>query len=181
LRNETKLSPKAHHNRIKEEYSLPQENVRGILGGLIDLLSWLRIYRQRAFWIQIAAAIVGILLWIFILPDESLGGAIAAFPTLVLLSFIMTNVVWAASKKPYSCIIGSSIGYGIYNLAVIAVSNATVYHLSAVDAIVYVFLGVVYGFVFSWFAFFIFTVIGLIKFERKKRGKDSPASNVAGE
>jgi hypothetical protein len=155
---------------------LPQENVRGILGGLIDLLSWLRIYTQRAFWIQIAAAIVGILLWIIILPDESLGGAIAAFPTLVLLSFIMTNIVWAASKKPYSCIVGSSIGYGIYNLAVIAILRRD---LSALDAVICVFLGVVYGFVFSWFAFFIFTVIGLIKFERKKRGKDSPTSNLA--
>jgi hypothetical protein len=158
---------------------LPQENVRGLLGVLIDLLSWLRIYRQRAFWIQIAAAIVGILLWIVILPNESLGGAIAALPTLILLSFIITNVVWAASKKPYSCIVGSSIGYGIYNLAVLGVSNATVYHLSAVDAVVYVFLGVVYGFVFSWFAFFIFNVLGLIKFERKKQGEDSQASNVA--
>jgi hypothetical protein len=160
---------------------LPQENVRGILGGLIDLLNWLRIYRQRAFWIQIAAAIVGIVLWILILPSETLAGALAAFPTLVLLCFIMTNVVWAASKKPYSCIIGSSIGYGLYNLATIAVGNATVYHLSVVDAIVYVFLGVVYGFVFSWFSFFVFTVIGLIKFERKKQGKDSTVSDVARE
>jgi len=144
---------------------LPQENVRGILGGLIDLLSWLRIYKQRAFWIQIAAAFVGILLWIFILPDESLGGAIAAFPTLVLLSFIMTNVVWAASKKPYSCIVGSSIGYALYNLAV----SAILYHLPIVAAITYVFLGVVYGFVFSGFAFFIFNFIGLIKWERKRQ------------
>ena len=154
---------------------MPQENVRGILGGLIDLLSWLRIYKQRAFWIQIAAAFVGILLWIFILPDESLGGAIAAFPTLVLLSFIMTNVVWAASKKPYSCIVGSSIGYALYNLAV----SAILYHLPIVAAITYVFLGVVYGFVFSGFAFFIFNFIGLIKWERKRQGKDSPVPNVA--
>jgi hypothetical protein len=119
---------------------------------------------------------VGILLWIIILPDESLGGALAAFPTLVFLSFIMTNIVWAASKKPYSCIVGSSIGYGIYNLAVIAILRRD---LSTLDAIIYVFLGVVYGFVFSWFAFFIFTVIGLIKFERKKQAKDSPSSNEA--
>jgi hypothetical protein len=157
---------------------LPQENVRGILGGLIDLLSWLRIYTQRAFWIQIAAAIVGILLWIIILPDESLGGAIAAFPTLVLLSFIMTNIVWAASKKPYSCIVGSSIGYGIYNLAVIAILRRD---LSALDAVIYVLLGLVYGFVFSWFAFFIFTVLGLIKFERKKQGKDGLPSSITSE
>ena len=157
---------------------MSQENVRGIFGALIDLLNWLRIYRQRAFWIQIAAAIVCILLWIFILPDESLGGAITAFLTLVFLSFIMTNVVWAASKKPYSCIVGSSIGYALYNLAVIAVGSATVYHFSAVDAVAYVFLGVVYGFVFSWFAFFIFNVLGLIKFERKKRGKENTTSNV---
>lgn len=155
---------------------MPQENVRGSLGALIDLLNWLRIYKQRAFWIQIAATIVGILLWIVILPDESLGGAITAFPTLVFLSFIMTNIVWAASKKPYSCIVGSSIGYGIYNLAVIAILR---HDLSALDAVIYVFLGVVYGFVFSWFAFFIFNVLGLIKFGRKKQEKSSPASDVA--
>jgi len=154
---------------------MSQGNLRGILGVLVDLLSWLRIYRQREFWIQIAAAIVGILLWILILPSESLGGATAALPTIVFLSFIMTNVVWAASKKPYSCVVGSSIGYGLYNLAV----GAIVYHLSVTEAITFVFLGVVYGFVFSWFAFFIFNVIGLIKMERKKQGKDSPASNVA--
>jgi len=154
---------------------MSQGNLRGILGVLVDLLSWLRIYRQRDFWIQIAAAVVGILLWILILPSESLGGATAALPTIVFLSFIMTNIAWAASKKPYSCIVGGSIGYGLYNLAV----SAIVYHLSVVDAITYVFLGVVYGFVFSWFAFFIFNVIGLIKMERKKQGKDSPVSNVA--
>jgi drug/metabolite transporter (DMT)-like permease len=154
---------------------LPQETPRGILGALIDLLSWLRIYKQRAFWIQIAAAIVGILLWIIILPEESIGGALTAFPTLVFLSFIMTNIVWAASKRPYSCIVGSSIGYGIYNLAVIAILR---HDLSALDGVIYVVLGVIYGFVFSWFAFFIFNVLGLIKFERKKQTKDSPSSNV---
>lgn len=156
---------------------MPQENVRGIFGVLIDLLSWLRIYRQRAFWIQIAATIVGILLWIVILPSESLGGAISALPTLVFLSFIMTNVVWAASKKPYSCIVGSSVGYGLYNLAV----SAIVYQTPVLEAIMYVFLGIVYGFVFSWFSFFIFNVVGLIKMERKKQGKDSPSSNMTSE
>jgi hypothetical protein len=150
---------------------LPQENVRGILGVLIDLLSWLRIYRQRAFWIQIAAAIVGILLWIIIYPDEA-----ATVPTVAFITFIMTNVVWAASKKPYSCIIGSSIGYGLYNLAAIAINKP---ELSILEAIFQVLLGVVVGFVFSWFAFFIFNILGLIKFERRKQGKDSPASNVA--
>jgi hypothetical protein len=153
---------------------LSQETPRGILGGLIDLLNWLRIYRQRAFWIQIAAAIVGILLWILVFPEEA-----GAIPTVAFISFIITNVVWAASKKPYSCIIGSALGYGIYNLAVIAIQKPP--DLSSLDSVMYVVLGVVYGFVFSWFAFFIFTVLGLIKFERKKQGKDSPVSNVARE
>lgn len=158
---------------MREETSLPQENVRGILGALIDLFNWLRIYKQRAFWIQIAAAIVGILLWIIVYPDEA-----ATVPTVAFITFIMTNVVWAASKKPYSCIIGSSIGYGIYNLAAIAINKP---ELSMLEAIFQVLLGVVVGFVFSWFAFFIFNAIGLIKFERKKQGKGSPASNVARE
>jgi len=150
---------------------LPQENVRGILGVLIDLLSWLRIYRQRAFWIQIAAAIVGILLWIIIYPNEA-----ATVPTVAFITFILTNVVWAASKKPYSCIIGSSIGYGLYNLAAIAINKP---ELSMLEAIFQVLLGVVVGFVFSWFAFFIFNILGLIKFERKKQGKNTQTSNVA--
>jgi hypothetical protein len=151
---------------------LSQQNVRGILGVLIDLLNWFRIYKQRDFWIQIAAAIVGILLWGLIYPEEA-----AATPMLALLSFIMTNVVWAASKKPYSCIVGSSIGYGIYNLAV----GAIVKDLSVVDAVIQVFVGMVIGFVFSWFAFFIFTVLGLIKWRGRDREKTSSDSNVTDE
>jgi hypothetical protein len=54
-----------------------------------------------------------------------------------------------------------------------------VYHLPVTEALFQVFLGIAVGFVFSWFSFFIFTVIGLIRFERKKHGKDSPASNLA--
>ena len=156
---------------------MSEQNVRGILGVLIDLLNWLRIYRQRDFWIQIAAAIVGIILWMLILPGESLAGAAAALPTMIFLSFIMTNIAWAATKKPYSCIVGSSIGYGLYNLAV----SAIVYRLAVLEAITYVFLGVVYGFVFSWFAFFIFNVLGLIKWRRGNQAKISSTSNVTNE
>lgn len=162
---------------VQEEATLSKGELRGPLGVLVDLLSWLRIYRQRDFWIQIAAAIVGILLWILIFPSETLEAATAALPTMIFLSFIMTNIVWAASKKPYSCIIGSVIGYGLYNLAV----GAIVHHLSIMEATTYVFLGMVYGLVFSWFAFFIFNIIGLIKFERKKKRQDSLVSSVQRE
>ncbi len=154
---------------------MPQENVRGIFGFILDLLNWLRIYRQRDFWMQIVAALLGVLLWILILPPESVAGATAAFPSVAFLSFIMTNIVWAAVRKPYSCIIGSSVGYGLYNLAV----GAIVYPLSLVELVTYVALGLVCGFVFSWFAFFILNMIGLIKMERRKQEQGSRVSDNA--
>jgi len=150
--------------RENREISLSEKGVRGLLGFLIDLLNWLRIYKQREFWIQIAAVTVGIFLWIIILPSEEIGGAIAATPTLIFLNFIMTNIVWAISRKPYSCVIGGSIGYGLYNFAV----GAIVHHLSLIEILKSILLGVVYGFVFTWFAFAIFYFIGLIKRGKKK-------------
>jgi len=143
---------------------LSEKSVRGLLGVFIDVLNWLRIYRQRAFWIQIAAVMVGILLWIGILPDEEVTGAIAATPVLIFLNFIMTNIVWAISRKPYSCIAGGSIGYGVYNLAVGIIQH----HLSQTEILLTMVLGMVYGFVFTWFAFIIFYFVGLIKLGAKK-------------
>ena len=146
---------------------MSEKGVRGLLGVFIDLLNWLRIYRQRDFWIQIAAVTAGVFLWIFILPSEDVVGAIAAIPTLILLNFIMTNIVWAISRKPYSCVIGGSIGYGLYNFAV----GAIVYHLSLAEILLNILLGVVYGFVFTWFAFAIFYLVGLVKMSRKAEEK----------
>ncbi len=146
------------------EILLSEKGVRGLLGVFIDLLNWLRIYKQRDFWIQIAAVTVGVFLWIIILPSEEIAGAIAAAPTLIFLNFIMTNIVWAISRKPYSCVIGGSIGYGIYNFAV----GAIVHHLSLAEIPTNILIGVVYGFVFTWFAFAIFYFIGLIKKSEKR-------------
>ena len=142
--------------------------MRGLLGALIDILNWLRIYRQRDFWIQIATVTVGIFLWIIILPGEEVVGAIAATPTLIFLNFIMTNIVWAISRKPYSCVVGGSIGYGLYNFAV----GVIVHHLSLTEILMYIFLGIVYGFVFTWFAFAIFYFVGLIKISKKKEERE---------
>jgi len=144
------------------EILLSEKGVRGLAGVFIDLLSWLRIYRQRAFWIQIVAVIVGVFLWIPL--NEEVIRAIAAAPVLIFLNVIMTNIVWAISRKPYSCIIGGSIGYGLYNLAV----GVIVYHLSLTEILLNILLGMVYGFVFTWFAFIIFYFIGLIKLGKKK-------------
>ena len=143
---------------------MSEKEVRGLLGVFIDLLNWLRIYKQRDFWVQIAAVTVGVFLWIIILPSEEIVGAIAATPTLILLNFIMTNIVWAISRKPYSCVIGGSAGYGLYNFAV----GAIVHHLSLTEILKTILLGVIYGFVFTWFAFAIFYFIGLIKRGKKK-------------
>ena len=95
---------------------MSEKGLRGLPGVLVDLLRWLRIYRQRAFWIQIVTVIVGVFLWIPL--NEEVVGAIMAAPILIFLNAIMTNIVWAISRKPYSCVIGGSIGYGLYNLAV---------------------------------------------------------------
>jgi hypothetical protein len=141
---------------------LSEKGLRGLPGVLVDILSWLRMYRQRAFWIQIAAAIVGVFLWIPL--NEEVVGAIAAAPILIILNAIMTNVVWAISRKPYSCIIGGTFGYGLYNLAV----GVIVHHLSLTEVLVNILLGMVYGFVFTWFAFIIFYFIGFIKMGKKK-------------
>ena len=149
---------------------MSEKGVRGLLGAFIDLLNWLRIYRQREFWIQIAAVTVGVFLWIIILPSEETGGAIAATPTLIFLNFIMTNIVWAISRKPYSCIIGGSIAYGLYNFAV----GAIVHHLSLTEILKSILLGAVYGFVFTWLAFAIFFFIGLIKRGKKEEEKRQP-------
>ncbi|NIO36485.1 hypothetical protein GTO27_02155, partial [Candidatus Bathyarchaeota archaeon] len=68
---------------------MSEKGVRGLLGVLVDLLNWLRIYRQRDFWIQIAAVTIGVFLWIIVLPSEEVIGAVAATPVLIFLNFIM--------------------------------------------------------------------------------------------
>ena len=143
---------------------MSEKGVRGLLGVLVDVLNWLRIYKQRDFWIQIAASVVGVFLWIIILPGEEIVGAIAAIPALVFLVFVMTNIVWAISRKPYSCILGGSMGYGLYNLALDAIAH----HHALAEVLVDVLVGVIYGFVFSWFGFVVFYFLGLIKRPQKK-------------
>lgn len=145
-------------------YRLTDKGVRGFFGVLLDILSFLRIYRQRDFWVQIAAMTAGVFLWIMILPGAEVIRATAAVPPLMVLNFIMTNIVWAISKKPYSCVIGGSIGYGLYNLAV----GAIVYHSVLTRLLIDTLVGVVYGFVFTWFAFMIFYFFGLVKKAERK-------------
>ena len=141
------------------------KDARGLLAVLVDLLKLLRIYKQRDFWIQVAAGFVGIFLWVIV--REDIAGAIAATPSLFVLTFIMINVIWAGSQKPYSCVLGSLIGYGLYNLAV----GVIVHHISITELLVAVFFGVIYGFVFSSFAFMIFNFLGLIKAKQDKGSK----------
>ena len=149
---------------------MSEKRVRGLLGFFIDILNWLRMYRQRDFWVQIAAVVVGVFLWIVF---QGVSGALGVLLVLVFLSFIMTNIVWAISRKPYSCVIGGSIGYGLYNFAV----GVIVYHQSLTSVLMNILVGVAYGFVFTWFAFAIFYFIGLIKvgkIGRKKEERKQP-------
>ncbi|UCC33300.1 MAG: hypothetical protein JSW53_05910 [Candidatus Bathyarchaeota archaeon] len=153
-----------------ERGAASDKGVRGLLGFLIDVLSWLRIYRQRDFWVQIAAVAVGVLLWSIF---EEVVGDIRVFVILGLLNFVMTNIVWAISRKPYSCVIGGSVGYGLYNLAVSAIEH----HRSLTEVLLSSIIGVAYGFVFTWFAFAIFYLIGLIKRGKKREERKQPSTS----
>ncbi|UCH31883.1 MAG: hypothetical protein JSV05_00305 [Candidatus Bathyarchaeota archaeon] len=146
---------------------MPGKDVRGILAVLLDLLKFLRIYKQRDFWIQVAAGLAGVFLWMIVLPSEDIAGAVAAAPILIVLTFIMINIIWAGSQRPYACVLGSLIGYGLYNLAV----SVIVHHLSITEILVAVIFGVIYAFVFSSFAFMIFNFLGLIKMKQEKGSK----------
>jgi len=151
---------------------MSEKKVRGLLGVFIDLLNWLRMYKRRDFWIQIAAVTVGIFLWIIILPGEEIIKAVAAVPVLFLLNFIMTNIVWAISRKPYSCVIGGAIGYGLYNFAV----GVIVHHLPLTEVLKSLSVGMLYGFVFTWLAFAIFYFVRLIKITKKKEEHKQPSN-----
>ena len=152
-----------------ERNDMSERRVRGLLGFFIDLLNWLRMYRQRDFWVQIVAVVVGVFLWIIF---QGIGGAFTVFSVLALLGFIMTNIAWAISRKPYSCVIGGSVAYGLYNLAV----GVVVHQQSLTDALLSVLIGVAYGFVFTWFAFAILYFVGLIRI-----GKPSKKRDVSGQ
>ncbi len=133
---------------------------RGVLVVLADLLNWLRMYKKRAFWYQIFATILGVFLWLLIswIPINPFSLAIIIF-----IDSIMTNIFWASLKKPYSCVIGGSVGNGLYNFAV----SVLVHKHSGLQTVEDVVLGVVHGFVFTWFAFIIFYSVGLIKLREK--------------
>lgn len=146
---------------------MSEKGLRGVLGVLADLLNWLRIYRQRDFWIQVATTIVGVFLWVAILPGEEFIGAIAAAPTLIFLNFAMTNIVWAISRKPYSCVLGGVVGYALYNFAV----GVLVHRLSLLGIIGAIFLGTIYGFVFTSFALMIFFFLGFVKPSDKNKSR----------
>ncbi len=132
---------------------------RGFLVVLADLLNWLRMYRERAFWYQIFATILGVFLWFLIsgilVHPISLG-------IIILIDSIMTNIFWAILRKPYSCVIGGAVGTGLYNFVA-----ALARQLSGLEVLNAVVLGVVHGFVFTWFAFIIFYSVGLIKLRKK--------------
>ncbi|UCG94530.1 MAG: hypothetical protein JSW13_01880 [Candidatus Aerophobus sp.] len=133
---------------------------RGILVVFADLINWLKMYRERAFWYQIFATILGVLLWFLI-------AGILVHPIslaiIILIDSIMTNIFWASLRKPYSCVIGGSVGNGLYNF----VAGALFHKHSGLEIVNDLVLGVVHGFVFTWFAFIIFYSLGLIKLRKK--------------
>ena len=135
---------------------------RGVLGVLADLLNWLRMYKERAFWYQIFATILGVFLWFLVRPGEELVHPIS-LAIIIFIDSIMTNIFWASLRKPYSCVIGGSVGNGLYNFA----AGVIAYKHSGLKLLSDIVLGVVNGFVFTWFAFIIFYSVGLIKLREK--------------
>jgi len=117
------------------------------------------MYREKAFWYQIFATILGVFLW-FLISGISVHPISLAI--IILINSIMTNIFWAILRKPYSCVVGSSVGTGLYNL-VAALSKQH----SGLEIVNDVVLGIVHGFVFTWFAFIIFYSVGLIKLSKK--------------
>jgi len=153
---------------------------RGFAAVLVDVLNFLKIYRQRAFWIQIGATVLAVLLWT---PFVSVGGDFAAglvvnlIVSLVFLCSVVTNLVWAGLRKNYSCVVGTIIGFGLFYTA----WSVVVLQLRDLVEIVSGLLkGFLVGALFGYMAFLVFAVSGLIFVPRRRRlGSESSGGGSA--
>ncbi len=137
---------------------------RGITVIRRGLIKWLSIFKEGAFWYQIFAAVFGILLWIAF--SELWDIPTSTIIILTTICFIPTSIVWAGLKKPYSCVIGTTIGSGLYNLIVGALGP---YSHSPIETLGYIAQGLLYGFMFAYLAFILFCILGLIHMPGRRK------------
>ena len=103
------------NNLLAVVCSMGSAATRGFAAVLADILNWLRIYKQRAFWVQIGATISAVLLWApFVAGLPTVSSLVNLVVTMALLCSILTNIVWAGLRKSYSCVIGTIIGFGLF-------------------------------------------------------------------
>ena len=140
---------------------------RGFAGVLADVLNWLRMYKQRAFWVQIGATISAVLLWVpFVMGDLTPSLVVNLIVVVSFLCSVVTNIVWAGLRKEYSCVIGTIIGFGLFYTA----WGVVVRHFEDLMGILYMLLnGLVFGALFGYMAFLVFAISGLIHIPRKRR------------
>lgn len=139
----------------------------GFAAVLADILNWLKIYRQRAFWVQIGATVSAVLLWVpFIMGDLTPSLLINLIAAVGFLCSIATNIVWAWLRKSYSCVIGTITGFGLYYMAWSALVPASKELMQILFGLLMGFLN---GALFGYMAFLVFAISGLIHFPRKRR------------
>jgi len=148
---------------------------RGFAAVLADVLNWLKIYKQRAFWVQIGATISAVLLWIPFAwgKDWTMGLAVNLVMVVTFLCSVVTNIVWAGLRKSYSCVIGTIIGFGLFYTTWCVI----VLQLKELTKILFwLFNGFVFGALFGYMAFLVFAISGLIHVPRKRRLGSEPPS-----
>jgi len=140
---------------------------RGLAAVLVDVFNWLKIYKQRAFWVQIGATVLAVLLWApFVSGLPTVGSLVNLVVTMALLCSILTNIVWAGLRKSYSCVMGTIIGFGLFYTAWSAIVPS---QDSMPHPLLALLLGFVNGALFGYMAFLVFAISGLIHVPRKRR------------
>jgi len=159
---------------------------RGLSAVLVDVLNWLKIYKQRAFWVQIGATVLAALLWAPFAIDVSAGFSVDVFAVMVnlfatvaFLCSIVTNIVWAGLRKSYSCVVGAIVGFGLYYVAWSVFGPPQL--RDSVGILLVLLQGFLFGALFGYMAFLVFAISGIISFPRKRRlGSESSDERQSG-
>jgi len=139
---------------------------RGLAAVLVDVLNWLKIYKQRAFWAQIAATVLAVLLWMPFVMGATAGSLVNLFVIVAFLCSVLTNIVWAGLRKSYSCVIGTILGFGLFyaTWSVLVLLQRDLVQISLV-----LLQGFLFGALFGYMAFLVFAISGLISVPRRRR------------
>jgi len=152
---------------------------RGFGAFLADVLNWLKMYKQRAFWVQVGATVLAVLLWLpFVGGDVTPGLLVNLFVSVTFLCSVLTNIVWAGLRKSYSCVVGNIIGFGLFYAAWSVVVSPQARDLALV--LTSLLKGFLVGALFGYMAFLVFAISGLISVPRRRRlGSQPPAESEA--